>query len=123
MRTTSWKRWATCALALSICVPALATARGSKSLDDCTSFDQVDKDDDTVQFTVNNTCTIPVDCRIEWRVVCAPQSKKRRSVHPSSVKLALQDNSSLSAEATAASCGDDAWTIDRVSWSCTPNDD
>ena len=49
----------------------------SKSLADCTSFDQTDKDDDTVELTIHNSCTIPVDCSISWRVVCAPDSKKR----------------------------------------------
>ena len=50
MRATSWTRWATCALAISICVPArspMATRRSRSRA--CTSFDQEDKGDDTVR--------------------------------------------------------------------------
>jgi hypothetical protein len=124
MRSTLWQRGALCALALMICVPALASAGGKdRSLDDCTSFSQEDKSEDTVAFTISNSCTIPVDCQIEWRVVCAPESKKRRSSKAGSVKLALTSNGMSSAEASAAACGDDAFTIDRVEWSCQPNKD
>ena len=120
MRTSSW---AICALALMITIPA-ATARGSKkSLADCTAFDQEDKDDVTVAFTIHNSCTVPVDCKVSWRVVCAPDSKKRRSTHAKSAKLALHEVGAGSAEASAAVCGDDGWAIDSVNWSCEPNKD
>ncbi len=120
MRTTSW---AICALALMFTIPA-ATAKGAKkSLADCTAFDQEDKDDETVAFTIHNTCTVPVDCSISWRVVCAPDSKKRRSTHAKSAKLALRDVGAGSASASAEVCGDDGWAIDSVNWSCEPNKD
>jgi hypothetical protein len=122
MRTASWVRWATCALAVSICVPALAGGK-SKSLADCTAFDQADKGDDRVEFTIHNTCSIPVDCAISWRVVCAPDSHKRRSVHPGAAKLALNEGGMSSAEASASVCGDAGWSIDAISWNCQPNKD
>ena len=121
MRSTSWARWATCALAISICVPALADH--TKSLSTCTSFDQADKGQDKVAFTIHNTCSIPIDCSVSWRVVCAPESKKRRASHPNLAKFAISDNSSQSAEASASICGDDGWAIDSVHWSCEPNKD
>ena len=121
MRSTCWARWATCALAISICVPALADHAKAKSLADCTSFDQVDKGDDTVQLTIKNTCSIPVDCAISWKVVCAPQSKKRRAVHPGSSKLSLVEGGSSTADASATVCGDDSWSIESIEWSCQPN--
>lgn len=126
MRANSWTRWATCALALSICVPAALADRGGntkKSIASCTAFDQQDKDDDKVQFTINNTCSVPVDCSISWRVVCAPDSKKRRASHPGSAKLALGNGATLSAQASAAVCGDDGWSIDSINWTCEPNKD
>ena len=119
---STWTRWATCAIAISICVPAaLADRSTKKSLADCTSFDQEDKGDDTVKFTIKNTCTIPVDCPMSWRVVCAPDSKKRRNVHPSSAKFTLDTGASQQREASATQCGDDGWSIDSISWSCQPN--
>jgi len=122
MRTTSWARWATCALAISICVPAFAD-HTRRSLATCTSFDQVEKGEDKVAFTIHNTCSIPIDCSVSWRVVCAPESKKRRASHADAVKFAITDGGSQSAEASAAVCGDDGWTIDSVAWRCEPNKD
>jgi hypothetical protein len=123
MRSTSWARWATCALAISICAPAAVADKSKKSLADCTSFDQEDAGEDQVQFTVHNSCSIPVDCSISWRVVCAPDSKKRRATHPGAAKLALHESAAESAKASAGVCGDDAWAIDSIQWSCEPNKD
>jgi hypothetical protein len=122
MRTTRWASWATCALAISICVPALAD-RTNRSLSTCTSFDQAEKGEDKVAFTIHNTCSIPIDCLVSWRVVCAPESKTRRASHPNVAKFTLTDGQSQSAEASASVCGDDGWAIDSVHWSCEPNKD
>jgi hypothetical protein len=123
MRAASWVRWATCALAVSLCVPALAD-RTRRSLSDCTSFDQVDKGDAKVAFTIRNACSVPVDCAISWRVVCAPESRTRRASHPGAARFALAaSGGSETAEASAALCGDASWTIDSVHWSCEPSKD
>lgn len=124
MRATHWARWATCALATSlICLPAFAD-RARRSLSDCTSFDQADSGDQAVAFTVRNTCSIPVDCAISWRLVCAPDSKTRRAVHPGAAKFTLAASSGReTTEASAAICGDTGWTLDSVRWSCQPNKD
>lgn len=95
--------------------------RPQRSLADCTSFDQQDNGDTAVDLSIKNSCTIPVDCTVSWRVVCAPKSKKRRSEHPGSQKLALVEGTTSSAQASAAQCGDDAWSIDSIEWSCLPN--
>ena len=125
MRSTSWMtRGALCAFALSICVPALATAaRGHKSLADCTAFDQEDQGDDAVKFTVHNSCSVPVDCAIHWRVICAPDAPKRKAFHEGSAKLSLGEMASGSTDASAGSCGDDSWAMDQIEWSCQPNKD
>lgn len=132
MRTARRVRWATCALAtpiLSIISLLASTAgpafadRARRSLAECASFDQADRGNDRVAFTIHNACSLPVDCEVTWRVVCAPDSRKRRAVHPGSVKLAIADGASQSTEASAAVCGDDSWAIDSVRWSCAPNKD
>lgn len=113
-----------CALALSsslLLSNALAERR-TKSLASCTTFDQVEKSEDTLQLTVSNSCTIPVSCSVSWRVVCAPTSKKRRAVHPTKRTFSLDSASSQTADASAAVCGDDAWQIDSIQWSCQPED-
>ncbi|HEX3764355.1 MAG TPA: hypothetical protein VHW23_36925 [Kofleriaceae bacterium] len=117
-------RWATCALAISI-FPAFPAAADHprRAIAACASFDQVDRGDDRVAFTIHNACSIPVDCSVAWRVVCAPDAKRRRTSHPGSAQLALAEGASQSAEASAAICGDDAWAIDSVVWRCQPNND
>jgi hypothetical protein len=122
MRSSFWTRWATCALAITIGMP-LALAGGRKSVAECTSFDQNDKDDDKVEFSISNSCSMPVDCSIKWRVVCAPDAKSRKATHPKSLKLQVTNGTTTAAEASAAVCGDDSWTIDSIHWSCEPNKD
>lgn len=121
LRSHKWARWATCALAISICVPVATAGKAKKSLADCTTFEQNDKDDDTVEMKVQNSCTIPVDCSVSWRVVCAPDSAKRRSVHAGSKTFSLTEGSGQSAEASATVCGDDSWQLDSIKWGCEPN--
>jgi hypothetical protein len=121
MRSTRWARWATCALALCLTVPA--AAHHHRTVTECTTFDQADKGEDSVAFTIKNQCTIPVACTVSWQVVCAPSSKKRRAVHASAAKLALTSGATSSAEASASVCGDDTWTIADVSWQCAPSTD
>lgn len=123
MRATRWARWATCAIAISICVPALAKNVAQKSLADCTSFTQVEKDESTLSLAVHNSCSMPVDCKVQWRVVCAPDSKKRRAAHLKTSKFTLKEGTENSLEASAALCGDDSFTLDQVQWGCEPNKD
>jgi hypothetical protein len=122
MRSKIWARWATCALAITVFMP-LALAGGKKSVADCTSFDQNDKDDDKVEFSIRNSCSMPVDCAIKWRVVCAPDAKSRKATHAKSLKLQVTTGSTSATLASAAVCGDDSWTIDSIHWSCEPNKD
>jgi hypothetical protein len=91
-------------------------------LSSCTTFDQNDQGDDRVELTVHNQCTVPLTCSISWRLVCAPASHKRRSVHPSTSQLALSEGATGSAVASAAACGDDGWSIESIEWSCKPDD-
>lgn len=123
MRSTRWARWATCALAISICVPAFAKTGVSKSLSDCTSFQQTEKGEDALELSVHNSCKVPIDCSIKWRVVCAPDAPKRRAVHNKALKFTLTEGTGKSEQATAAVCGDDAFAIDQITWGCEPNKD
>ncbi|HEY1555577.1 MAG TPA: hypothetical protein VGF94_12155 [Kofleriaceae bacterium] len=121
MRHTKWARWAITALALSICLPAVADHH--KTVADCTRFEQNDKPDDTLELKLHNSCSIPVDCSLSWTVVCAPKSAKRRATHPASAKLSLATGAEQSTDASASVCGDDAWTIDDITWNCQPNNE
>jgi hypothetical protein len=111
----------TCALILTVCIPALANT--SKSLSDCTTFVQSEKGDDALTLSVSNSCKVPVDCSVKWRVVCAPDAKKRRAVHEKSSKFTLAEGTAQTTEASAAVCGDDTFAIDHIEWGCEPNKD
>jgi len=132
MRTIRRARWALLALALSIAMPtqlAVADDNASKttakkkrrSVDECTSFDQKDRDDEEgVDFSVNNSCSMPVACSVRWRVTCAPESKKRRSRKSDSQSFQLDASNGLTVTASTARCGDDGWQVDDISWACEP---
>jgi hypothetical protein len=116
-------RWATCALAVLIAVPALAGTRTKKSLADCTSFTQKEKGEDAFEMSIHNSCKAQVDCSISWKVVCAPASTKRRAVHEKKLAFTLLEGTEQSTEASAAVCGDESWTIEGVRWGCEPSKD
>jgi hypothetical protein len=126
MRSMTGARWATCALAAMIVVPFVTSASvagSKKSLDDCTSFEQVETSDESMDLTIKSTCSIPIDCTVSWRVVCAPESKKRRATHRGAAKMAFPTVDTKSAQASAAVCGDDPWVLDSINWACEPNKD
>ena len=127
MRTTSRVRWASLALALSILVPtqlAAADGKGKRSISECTSFDQKDRDDeDGVDMTIQNSCSVAVACHIKWDLTCAPESKKHRSRKTESHAFALDSTNGITLTASSARCGDDSWAIDEISWSCDPQKD
>lgn len=122
-RSIRWARWATCALALSIAIPAFAKSTAARSISDCTAFTQTEKADDAVNLSIHNSCGIPVDCKVTWRIVCAPDAPKRRAAHAKAAKFTLPQGMETTTEASAAECGDDSFSIDSVSWSCEPNKD
>lgn len=123
MRAATRTRRATCALALLLSTTTPAAADRQRSVAACTAFEQADQGEDKVQFTIRNTCTIPIDCTVSWRLVCAPDSKRRRAAHPATLKLALNSNTTETALAAATVCGDDSWRLDNIQWSCQPNRD
>ena len=121
---TRWARWAACALAMMIAMPVLAKgSHAKKSLSDCTSFTQKEKGDDAFEMSVHNSCKAQVDCSVSWKVICSPDSQKRRAVHASSQKFTLLEGGEQTAEASAAVCGDESWTIEGVQWGCEPAKD
>jgi hypothetical protein len=136
MRAPVATRWAIYALAMSLAMPAFAQPKvdpkadakadakaTARTIAECTTFDQADKGDSAVTFTIHSGCTVPIDCSVSWRVVCAPDTKKRRSVHAGTAKMSLQLATGSDTEASASACGDDSWAIDNVEWSCQPNKD
>jgi hypothetical protein len=112
---------ALCALAaVTVLAPKPAAAEGERkrSLARCTSFDQREKDESSLELTIKNSCTMPIDCKISWELVCAPASKKRRKVTPESTAFTVSTDATQVTALSAAACGDDSWVIRGVSWRC-----
>ena len=125
MRSTKGARRVSSALALVGLVisasPALADGKHDKgSIAGCATFDQKDSSETSVDFTINNACTIAVTCKVTWSLTCAPDSHKRRSRTFENASFALDQSETKTTTASAAKCGDDSWSIDDVTWSCAP---
>jgi hypothetical protein len=125
MRSMNGARRVRSALALVALVssasPALADGKHAKgSIAACATFDQKDASETSVDFTINNACTVAVTCKVTWSLTCAPDSHKRRTRTTENASFALDQNDAKTTTASAAKCGDDSWSIDDVSWSCEP---
>lgn len=106
---------------LSLAPHALAEGPRRRSLAKCTQAEQRDKDDVSIALTVRSTCSMPIDCKVTWSLVCAPDARKRRKVTPGQASFTVASSSSQEAELSAAACGDDSWVIKDVSWRCEPS--
>lgn len=129
MRSRSRRaRWPGCARALLSVAVLLALApvahgdptapRRKRSVGDCSALRQIDRDDG-VDLAIENQCKVPLDCRLSWVVTCAPKTRRRRTL-PASLSVRVEMASSEVRTASAAPCGDDGWTIDRIVWRCEP---
>ena len=90
------------------------------SVADCTSFDQVDREDDGMDVVVVNRCAIRVACSVSWSLTCRPATgRRRRSQHGQAFTLVTDATETTSISPTA--CGNDGWEIDDVLWACQPD--
>ncbi len=102
----------------SFSTPAIAdTVRAKRSLARCTAYEQRESEA-SLDITIKNSCTMPIDCTISWQLVCAPESKKRKKVSSESTSFTISTNSSQLTAASASSCGDDSWLIKSLTWRC-----
>ena len=124
-KPSSWARWAACALVLAVVAqPALADKRKKKvkartSIAACTSFEQVDRVDDSVDLVIANSCEIPVACSVSWTVTCAPDSKRTHR-HQHGQAFDVSTGFAATATGSAGTCGNDDGVTDDVAWSCQP---
>lgn len=124
-RAVALSRGAVAALALVLIVsPAVADKRKKKararpSISTCTTFDQVDRADDSVDLLIGNQCELEVSCSVSWTVTCAPD-RKHKSRHQGGRAFTLGIAQVETSNASAAACGNDGWVIDDVVWSCQP---
>ncbi len=110
---------ALCALAATSSLATADTAVAKqRSLARCTSYEQREKNDASLEISIKNSCSMPIDCKISWQLVCAPESKKRRKVLPESLTFTISTDATQSTAASATACGDDSWLIQGVSWRC-----
>jgi len=118
---------ATLALAV-LCSTAVADRKKGRgkaktvkaSIAACTSFDQIDREDDGVDLVVANRCEIKLACSVSWSLTCRPAvGKSRKSQHGEA--FALSTDAVETTSATPSACGNDGWVIDDVAWSCQPD--
>src|SRR5262249_29161363 len=122
MRRLASSRWVSCALALTLSSPAVLadTHRKHRSIADCTSFGQHEReDDDGVDFTIRNACPAKVSCGIQWKLTCAPNTHRAKTTR-GAASFELEPDTSDGTTASTDECGIDGWEISDVSWSCKP---
>jgi|GEM_PF-1830857 len=123
---TTGSRWVLCALALTLATNTAfadkkkkSKVKARESVAACTTFDQLDRDDDSVDLVIGSTCEVAVSCSVSWSLICAPGSKKAHKTQHGQA-FSLTATQSQSTNASAGTCGNDGWTIDDVVWSCNP---
>jgi len=117
-----------CAVALALAAsPALADHKKKKpkakpprvSVADCTTFDQRDREDESIDLVIGSSCEVPVACSVSWTLVCAPGTRQsRKSNHGEAFTLVAAQVQSTNA--SADTCGNSGWVIDDVVWACNP---
>src|SRR5262245_25148995 len=106
--------WPLIALAMGVALP-----ESKKSIDDCASFSETEREDDGVDFSITNQCEAKLSCGIKWTLTCAPRTKKAKKTK-GAVVFELEDGQSDGTTATADQCGFDGWELTDVTWSCEP---
>ena len=129
MRPSSlWTRGVIATVALAVVSTTAAAGpktghrkpRTVKAIAACTSFDQVDREDDGVDLVVANRCEIKLACSVSWSLTCRPAvGKSKKSQHGEA--FALSTDAVQTTSATPTACGNDGWVIDDVTWSCQPD--
>ena len=118
-----------CVLALAmLCSPAVADrkkgkGKGSKakqaSVAACTSFDQLDREEDGVDLVVSSRCDVKLACSVSWSLTCRPAAGKSRKTQHGQAFSLVTDGTEVT-NVSPATCGNDGWVIDDVTWACQP---
>ena len=82
----------------------------------CVDFDQERGSDElSVELRLSNTCDVPVSCELRWQLECGSRNEGRET---RSFSLALTESRGFTA--SAAVCGEAAWSVKDVRWHCRP---
>jgi hypothetical protein len=120
MRSSSRARWLLVAAGLCCATTVLADHK-HKPASECTSLGQVEHDDGTgVDLSVASTCDTKMSCGIKWTLTCAPHTKHVKRTQ-NAVAFDLDTGQSDGTTASSVECGNDAWEISEVTWSCAPS--
>jgi len=104
-----------------LAVPCFLTEAGAAdSVNDCFSIVRTEKDTG-IDFELSNGCDRSIACNMQWTVQCESAAGKvvKESQGRAGAMLGAGGKSKVfgSADACRANAG---WTIDNVSFSCTP---
>jgi hypothetical protein len=91
----------------------------TEDVSSCVTFGQSDAGD-AVNFRFASTCEATLSCGVTWTLQCESWEGKKSAKTHDGVAFELETNATYSTSASPASCGDDGWTIDDISWSCEP---
>jgi hypothetical protein len=116
-------------LVAATCAPGHSAARGSRSgqtptkgpvqklesVNACMRYrEQRLVEDGGLRMELRNCCHGPVKCAISWAVRCAGDAKAEAK----SADLEISAGTTESAYGYGTECGNDAWRISDVRWTC-----
>lgn len=100
-------------------VVALAgSAHAADSADECVSIRSAEVTAG-LAFDVQNRCEKRLSCALTWTLTCENASKKATSRSKQEARFVVGASDTHSTTGSASTCKD-GWTIDEVSWSCSP---
>lgn len=104
--------------ALVVAQGAAAEASPNAPVTECVAFTTVEAADDALVYDLANDCETRVRCRVTWNIVCGEDRKG--PTHAGSRALVVAPAHTARLAIPASACGDDAFSIEDVAWSCSP---
>ena len=97
-----------------------AEAEAADSVNDCFSVVRTEKDNG-IDFELSNGCDRRITCNMQWTVQCESAAGKVTSQSQGRAGAMLGAGSKSKVFGSADSCrASTAWTIDNVTFACTP---
>ncbi|MBN2192016.1 MAG: hypothetical protein JW751_04310 [Polyangiaceae bacterium] len=82
---------------------------------DCVRF-EVARTEPDMAYTVDNSCTLAVNCTLSWRLVCGENREGKVIDGRRRFRVASSRVSEVTIDARV--CGNNEWSVEDVAWVC-----
>ena len=91
-----------------------AAPREKIDVDSCVEFFDDDLSEVAIEARLSSTCERSLRCEISWTLAC----NAGRAATQHAKRFTLGAGANASARISAASCRNDVWEVEDLSWSC-----